>query len=364
MKYSKNDVFFVSSSCKLVKGAKRSIIIDYGRGDVQIIPNEYYDLVQDINRKEIAEVVANIDETSKSSFFSFIEYMLMNEFGFVTDEIEKFPEVSTALDDDHVKLKDAILEVDETVFDAEDFSSLIFQINELHCNDLQIRISSKTNYTFIDQLLSIIDKANMLFVELYLKNEGEITNDQWHHLLKTYAPLSHVHVYSANADKAVDYYIERATYFPIEIGKVSYHTMDFEKGCCGTISFDHLNFSDMSTHHFHQNHNGCLFKKLTIDKTGNIKNCPKMTKTYGNFKENRIEDVIQEKTYQALWNVKKDDIAICKDCEFRYNCSDCRAFTQDTDDEHSKPLRCGYNPYTNVWEDWSINPLKLLVKEH
>ncbi len=25
---------------------------------------------------------------------------------------------------------------------------------------------------------------------------------------------------------------------------------------------------------------------------------------------------------------------------------------------YSKPLKCGYNPYTNVWEEWSINPLK------
>ena len=24
----------------------------------------------------------------------------------------------------------------------------------------------------------------------------------------------------------------------------------------------------------------------------------------------------------------------------------------------SKPLKCGYNPYTNEWADWSTNPLK------
>lgn len=25
---------------------------------------------------------------------------------------------------------------------------------------------------------------------------------------------------------------------------------------------------------------------------------------------------------------------------------------------YSKPLKCGYNPYTNVWEEWSTNPVK------
>jgi hypothetical protein len=24
----------------------------------------------------------------------------------------------------------------------------------------------------------------------------------------------------------------------------------------------------------------------------------------------------------------------------------------------SKPLKCGYNPYTNEWAEWSTNPLK------
>ncbi|MBS1775203.1 MAG: hypothetical protein JSS64_02865 [Bacteroidetes bacterium] len=25
---------------------------------------------------------------------------------------------------------------------------------------------------------------------------------------------------------------------------------------------------------------------------------------------------------------------------------------------YSKPLKCGYNPYTGEWEEWSSNPLK------
>jgi hypothetical protein len=25
---------------------------------------------------------------------------------------------------------------------------------------------------------------------------------------------------------------------------------------------------------------------------------------------------------------------------------------------YSKPLKCGYNPYTCEWEEWSTNPLK------
>jgi hypothetical protein len=31
---------------------------------------------------------------------------------------------------------------------------------------------------------------------------------------------------------------------------------------------------------------------------------------------------------------------------------------ENPEDILSKPLKCGYNPYTCEWEDWSTNPLK------
>ena len=71
-----------------------------------------------------------------------------------------------------------------------------------------------------------------------------------------------------------------------------------------------------------------------------------------------IRDVFTNDEFRTLWSITKDIISICKDCEFRYNCSDCRAFISDKNNIQSKPLKCGYNPYTNTWEDWSLNELK------
>ncbi len=39
-------------------------------------------------------------------------------------------------------------------------------------------------------------------------------------------------------------------------------------------------------------------------------------------------------------------------------CTDCRAYKEKPKDNFSKPLKCGYNPYNNKWEEWSINPIK------
>ncbi|HLT42986.1 MAG TPA: hypothetical protein VKZ95_09805, partial [Sphingobacteriaceae bacterium] len=43
-------------------------------------------------------------------------------------------------------------------------------------------------------------------------------------------------------------------------------------------------------------------------------------------------------------------VDVCKDCEFRYICQDCRAYLKNSDDLYSKPLKCTYNPYEGVWE--------------
>ena len=75
-----------------------------------------------------------------------------------------------------------------------------------------------------------------------------------------------------------------------------------------------------------------------------------MQKSYGSVKTNSLADVVNNKDFRTLWGVTKDDVDVCRDCEFRYICTDCRAYTQDTESQHSKPIKCDYDPYTGVWQ--------------
>ena len=83
-----------------------------------------------------------------------------------------------------------------------------------------------------------------------------------------------------------------------------------------------------------------------------------MKVSFGNIKDTSINIVIQNKKFKEIWDIKKDEILICKNCEFRHVCLDCRAFREDPENIYSKPLKCGYSPYTCKWEIWSKNPLK------
>jgi radical SAM protein with 4Fe4S-binding SPASM domain len=55
-------------------------------------------------------------------------------------------------------------------------------------------------------------------------------------------------------------------------------------------------------------------------------------------------DVVNRTDFTKFWNISKDQISVCQDCEFRYVCQDCRAFTLDNN-LYSKPAKCTYNPY-------------------
>ena len=83
-----------------------------------------------------------------------------------------------------------------------------------------------------------------------------------------------------------------------------------------------------------------------------------MRESFGNINTTKLIDALSRPGFKKYWNITKDQISICKDCEFRHVCTDCRAYIENPDDIYSKPLKCGYNPYTCEWEEWSTNLLK------
>jgi len=91
-------------------------------------------------------------------------------------------------------------------------------------------------------------------------------------------------------------------------------------------------------------------KKISIDINGKIKNSPACSKSYDNIREITLLEVMGKPGFKDLWHITKDKIDVCKDCEFRHICSDCRAFIKDPENIYSQPAKCTYNPYIAKWE--------------
>jgi SPASM domain peptide maturase of grasp-with-spasm system len=116
---------------------------------------------------------------------------------------------------------------------------------------------------------------------------------------------------------------------------------------CGQI---HLGYfaTDLATFSEAQRFNTCLNQKVGIDVAGKIKNCPSCTTCFGDAGATPLADVVKLDAFRRVWSVAKDQVKVCRDCEYRYICTDCRAFTQDGD-PLGKPAKCGYDPYTGQW---------------
>lgn len=353
-----NETIILTSSCKITKGKSRSLIVDYLRNELFFISNDYYQLLKEIDRKPVSHAFSMVDSEDHNSVSEFIEYLLENEIIMLSKTPELFPQLSEETDDFEL-IRDSIIEVDPKNFIADVFSKTVQQLNSLRCNDIQLRLYSEFSTDFIHELLCSINNTDINYIELHFEYDEKISREFLLSLIEDYPSLSHIFVYNAPENRIYQHKIQHDHYYPLLLGNIYYAQTPLNSGsCCGIITQESMNFDNILKYNELKQKNGCLYKKVTIDKEGNIKNCPSMKKKYGNIKNAFIENIIKQDEFQFFGNIKKDEIAVCQDCEFRYACTDCRAFLQDSSDVYSKPLKCGYNPETCVWEDWSANPLK------
>lgn len=97
--------------------------------------------------------------------------------------------------------------------------------------------------------------------------------------------------------------------------------------------------------------NTCWFGKFAIASNGNVLPCVfERNKSYGNVIDDSISQILSSEKLQTLWDLNKDLVNVCKDCEFRYACKDCRPLGEcECGDLFGKYSRCTYNPYTGIW---------------
>lgn len=101
------------------------------------------------------------------------------------------------------------------------------------------------------------------------------------------------------------------------------------------------------------NKNTCWHGKLVISEDGNILPCVFARNiSFGNINNMSIEELLRSDKLNKYWNYNFSNIKVCKDCEYRYACKDCRPLAMSINDELTdKNPRCMYNPYKGVWED-------------
>lgn len=343
--------FKLYANCVLCRGFSRSAIYDLQKNVVHLIPNSLYQLLVEYGKLTPAEIKKVFQNEHDEIIDDYFNFLMENDLLF-TFESQNLGELFPDLD---FTFK-APFEIDNCIWDISqttEFSMIervASDLNNINCSHLEVRNFSALSITHFEQLLKSFESTTILNIELIVCFNPEVSLFDWYTLCDAYPRLTQLTIHSSNDSGRYTSYKYNT---PIELVK---SRITSEKHC-GKISESFFT-PNIETYTESLYHNTCLNRKIAIDINGDIKNCPSMKESFGNIKDITLETALSKANFKKLWNVKKDEILKCRDCEFRHVCTDCRAYVDDPNDTRSAPLKCGYDPYTCEWDDWSNNPTK------
>lgn len=102
-------------------------------------------------------------------------------------------------------------------------------------------------------------------------------------------------------------------------------------------------------------HNRCLHGKLVLSQNGSVFPCVfDRDNILGNILAgDSLYEIVEKEYTQSIWNSSIDEVSVCKDCEYRYVCNNCRPLSKASYPNcsyYTSPNpRCTYNPYTGEW---------------
>lgn len=350
------EVFKLYSNCIPVSGKRNSIICDLQRGDYELIPNDLYEILKKFEGKKNREDIKTIYQNQYDEIIDeYFDFLLEKEFIFTTQNPKYYPKIDMSF---HYpfEISNAIIDLNST--SDYDVFAVLESLENLNCKFLEIRIYDNIQLEIINNILQYVHQNEMIIssISFIIQFSNDITLQVLRGIMMKYPRVTSFTI----SDYKIEEYIsidKKNTQF------IFFTTQNINsKLHCGKINPKFFT-SNIQAFIESQQHNSCLHKKISIDKDGNIKNCPSMSQSFGNVKNTTLEEALNHQDFKKYWNLTKDKIEVCKDCEFRYICSDCRAYTEQTHINEngldiSKPLKCGYDPYTGEWEEWSTNPLK------
>ncbi|MCU7618503.1 grasp-with-spasm system SPASM domain peptide maturase [Chryseobacterium sp. PBS4-4] len=348
--------FKLFPNCLITIGKINAVIHDLERNSSELIPVDFAKIILELDNKiPVTKVIENYNEDEKEIILKNIEYFIAKDYGIYcsAEMFSLFPKMSTSFEEPNT-ISNAVVELSSIT--RKTLKKIFTNIVEMGCFDICL-----VSYEEIheEEFLNIIDVINIdriKSLEITSKWHDQINDTFFQKINKIDSSIYKLSFFSAPFDNYFKF--DENIFFEREFSTQNITSFKY----CGKVEKKYL-FTDMSKYLEAKNYNSCLHKKIAVDKYGNIRNCPSMPQSFGNINNITLDAALQHKDFKKYWKLGKDKIEVCKDCEFRYICTDCRAYTERTNENRegldvSKPLKCGYDPYTGEWEEWSTNPLK------
>ena len=322
--------FILYSCCITCRGFIQSTIIDVQRQNVYCISNDMFDFITDLKSSNIKTLRHKYKSTD-----TYIKYLESKELGFWAENSQCFPNINLAYNSPYL-ISNAILVITEK--SNHDYHKIYTSLKKVFCQALEIRILYKIPNEKLIEILSLQEQVQTSLYSVTLVLPFSAIEDKAiNAMVNSYHRITSLYIYASPYD------------YEYKIGNVVISMTSKLHLECGNIT--KKNFSpNLKMCIDSYNRNNCLNEKICIDYDGTIRNCPSMNIGYGNIATEDLRNVLKRKDFLSFWHLTKNEIKVCKDCEFRLICPDCRAFIFNQKDLLSHPLKCKYNPYLAIWE--------------
>jgi SPASM domain peptide maturase of grasp-with-spasm system len=330
-------VFKLYACCVPVRGARRSTVCDLQRGTWRLIPNGLYEILTAHKDRPLGEIKAAYGHAHDATIDQYFASLAQDELGFWCDDPAAFPDIDLTWEAPE-PVSNAIVDVDAD--SAHDFASIFAQLDALGCRALQLRVFCAMPVAALERVLRLTDRGRLRGIELLVRFTPEYDDDTLRRLAREFPRVYQLAVHGAPESRAVT--VES----PVTV--VYWTQVVDSEAHCGQVHPDYFapslaGFAEALAH------NSCLNRKLSIDRHGEIRNCPSLPDSYGNAATTPLRAALDRPEFRRLWSVTKDQVETCRDCEFRYVCTDCRAYVAASTHAHPKPAKCAYDPYTAQW---------------
>lgn len=302
----------------LTKGRFCAAIFDIEQNSYTNIPLSWYKIINDELHGDIE--LCNLDKKTKKV----VDFLIKNNLVILSDFKLNFISID--------KKWDIPFEFHTLIIDATSFQSFIRMIDVMPNRRISMFTQIRLFYiTAINEIKCIIEnlvRKKYYNIEIITNKHSEAHLYEYKSLLSQYPyHLSKLVIMGAYNKTINERLILNKEY--MEDDKI-----------CGKMGVDLLSIN-IETYKKYYRGNTCLWKKISIDKNGYIKNCPSMKFTYGTIFTTDIMSVLSNQTYKNYSELSREKIEVCNNCELRIFCIDCRAFTLHNK-RYGVPSKCYY----------------------
>jgi len=339
--------FKLYSTCIPVKGASRSVICDLQRESFDFIPNDLYEIISRFNGRKVKAILDYAGPENLKMLMEYFSFLIEKQYCFFTDDPDNFPLLNLQWESPF-QITNAIIDFDSK--SNHNLARLVSELNDVGCVAVELRFFYSPG---IEYLISVLE--NTFGPDSRVRSIALVFEYSSKYGLEDLAKLQSSKIYSITLTSAPhneirDGFVSKETPTSKVVScSVTYTTIKVNSAdCCGFVSPNRF-LVNVQMFTESQHHNSCLNRKISVDVKGRIKNCPSSNVSFGRLGEISFLEVILKRNFRKLWDISKDQIKVCKDCEFRFICTDCRVFRSSTTDIYAKPLKCNYDPYTAKW---------------